>query len=348
MTGVRLHTRNLFLETHPFGDERLYLHGELRDVRHFDLPQYLGVEHPAGVVHHMGVDVEIDRELVIRECDAWMTTFPFEPSEVTRGETCPSVLAAYRSLVGVQLDRDYALRVADAVGGRRGCFHLLSLAQCIPAAVFAASARACRAALARPRGSRAAVLDGCCSWRAGSPLWAEARESAGSGFADFRRQIRVTAYAAEGPRLGMAASLADERADEPAIGAELELGLALPKLVVASAAARLTGAPFRGCTAVLPQARALEGLPISRGFTAAALARVGGGTGCAHLGALVIALTPVTAQASGALAGYLKLGVDERLRERGTNPQVDSCHMWRAGGPLAALASGGGRGVEDG
>ena len=68
-----------------------------------------------------------------------------------------------------------------------------------------------------------------------------------------------------------------------------------------------------------------------------ALQRIGGAAGCAHLAALVIALTPVIPQAAGALAGFLKLSPEQKLRNRASNPQVDSCHMWRADGPLVDL-----------
>jgi len=81
----------------------------------------------------------------------------------------------------------------------------------------------------------------------------------------------------------------------------------------------------------------LQGLSVTKGFTSAALERIGGAAGCAHLAALVIALTPVIPQAAGALAGFLKLSPEQKLRNRASSPQVDSCHMWRADGPLVNL-----------
>lgn len=356
MPRTLLHTRTISIETHPFGVERLYVHGELRDVRYHDLPAYLGVEHPSGVVHHMGLDLEVDGDLVVREIEPFMATFPFAPSEKTRGESCPAVLPNYRKLLGLRLDPAYALRVLETVGGPRGCFHVLSLAQCIPAAVRAASRRLCGGALRMPARARESVRDSCSQWRAESPLWAKVRESSDFGFADFRRQIRVTAYTelrkpvgpgqpkAEGPadtddgfRLGMTASLSDATAGGEPYGAELALRLEIPKFRIVSAEARLAGAPFPGCAEALEGVRGLEKLSITKGFTASALEKIGGGAGCAHLSALLVAVTPVSAQASGALAGFLKLSPEIKLRGRDTNPQVDSCHMWRAGGPLVSM-----------
>ena len=176
-----LHERTLAIETRPLADERLGVHAELRDVRHVEMPAYLGVSHPAGVVHHMMLDLEIDRELMIVGADARMQTAPFSPSEKTWGEGCRDILPSYRSLVGTKLDADYAGHVFETVGGRLGCFHILSLAQCVPLAVRAASARLCGGALNMPAGSRATVRDSCAEWRAGSPHWAAVRERAGAG-----------------------------------------------------------------------------------------------------------------------------------------------------------------------
>lgn len=334
---ANLHTRNLAIETHPLGSDRLYVHGELRDVRYVDLPRYMGVDHPKGVVHHMALDLEIDGELVIRAVDAHMATAPFEPSEKTWGEGCRHILPSYRKLVGTRVDPGYALRVLETVGGPMGCFHILSLAQCVPAAVRAATGRLCAAALGMPAGARDSVLDSCSQWRAESPLWREVGETAGRGFTVFRRQMRISAFADDGFRLGMIATLRDEPTGREAYGAELSFRLELPKFSIVAAEARIDGAPFPGCDAALEGVRHLEKLSVSKGFTATALEKIGGGAGCAHVSALIIALIPVIPQASGALAGHLGLSPAERPRERKGNPQIDSCHMWRSDGPLASL-----------
>jgi hypothetical protein len=332
-----LHERTLAIETRPLSDERLGVHAELRDVRHVEMPAYLGVVHPAGVVHHMMLDLEIDRELVIVTADARMQTAPFSPSEKTWGEGCRDILPSYRSLVGTKLDADYAAHVFETVGGRLGCFHILSLAQCVPLAVRAASARLCGGALNMPAGSRDTVRDSCAEWRAGSPHWATVRETAGAGFGEFRREIRITARADERLRLGMTAELLDRVRDDAALGASLRFWLQVPGFTILECDATLSGTPFPGCPATAEGAPSLQGLTVTKGFTAAALERIGGAAGCAHLAALVIALTPVIPQAAGALAGFLKLSPEQKLRNRASSPQVDSCHMWRSDGPLVNL-----------
>ena len=236
--------------------------------------------------------------------------------------------------MGLKLDGAYPGRVLEAVGGPQGCFHILSLAQCLPGAVRAGSRRLCGAALEMPEGAREGLLDSCAEWRGASPLWEQARESQGPGFADFRRQIRISGYADDDLRLGLDGTLSDEPAGREPYGAELGILLELPWFHIVAAEARLVGAPFSGCSQALGAVRHLEKLSISKGFTASALEKIGGVAGCAHVAALLVALTPVTAQAAGAFAGFLKVRPEDGLRGRKDNPHLDTCHMWRARGPL--------------
>jgi len=285
----------------------------------------------------MALDVELDRALTICGIDAAMHAIPYEPGERTRGEGCRNILPNYQRLIGTILDAGYALRVMETVGGRLGCFHILSLAQCLPLAVRAASGRLCGAALRMPEASRDAVRDSCAEWRAESPNWQRVRETTGSGFHPFRREVRIMARADEHLRLKMTARLSDGGPESPAMGAELTFALEIPSFTILEARAELSGAPFAGCGALLASVDRLAGLSVAKGFTGAALARIAGPTGCAHLAALVIALTPTIPQASGALAGLLKLRPDQKLRKGAPDLQVDSCHMWRADGPLVSL-----------
>jgi Protein of unknown function (DUF2889) len=333
----KLHERTLTIETRPISAQRLAVHAELRDVRHVDMPAYLGVSHPAGVVHHMMLDLELDAALIIVDAHARMETAPFSPSEKTRGEGCRDILPSYRQLVGTRLDAGYAAQVFEMVGGRLGCFHILSLAQCVPFAVRTATSRLCGGALRMPRGSRNEVRDSCAEWRDASPHWTAVREAQGAGFAEFRREMRVTARVGEDLRLGMTAELADRGPAAAAVQASLTFWLQVPGFTILESAATVAGGPFAGCPATAAGAPGLRGLSVTKGFTAAALERIGAAAGCAHLTALVVALTPVIPQASGALAGFLKLSPEQKLRNRASNPQVDSCHMWRSDGPLVGL-----------
>jgi hypothetical protein len=83
VTGTDLHERTLSIETQPLDNDRLAVHAKLRDLRHVPVLAYLGVVRPAGVVHHMALDVELDHELTILGIDAAMHAIPYEPSERT-------------------------------------------------------------------------------------------------------------------------------------------------------------------------------------------------------------------------------------------------------------------------
>jgi len=334
---AELHERTVAIDARPIAGERLEVRAELRDVRKIDLGVTLGRRRPAGVVHHMVLEAVIDAQLVVRAIDARMETIPFEPSDRTWGEGCRHILPHYQHLLGTRIDASYAAHVNQTVGGPLGCFHILSMAQCLPLAVRAASGRLCGGARRMPASGRVMVLDSCSQWTAHSPHWGAASEAQGAGFRDLRRRIRIAASVDDRSRLGMAAELTDQVEDTPEVRAALTLWLEPPRFAVLDALADLAGTPFSGCPAALGGVPRLHGLAIAKGFTGAALDRVAGPSGCAHLAALVIALTPVVPQASGAMAAFLQRPSEGRMENRAAGPQVDSCHMWRAAGPLVTL-----------
>lgn len=275
-----LHERRVTIEIEPVEGGRLAVHAELRDERKVEMTSFRGPLAP-GVVHHMKLDAELDETLTIRSVDTRMDTIPFERSNETRGEGCRDILPGYQKLVGTRMDPSYALRVNELVGGPFGCFHILSLAQCLPLAVQAATAAGERRALAR--------------------------------------EMRIGAFADASPHLGMSGRLRDEHR-EGGRAADLGVRLAVPRFEIVDASVG-----------------GLVGLSITRGFTRAALdvLEAGESATAPQLSALVIALTPVVPQASAAFSGHLRR---ERhfSAERGS-PQVDSCHMWRADGPVVSL-----------
>lgn len=280
-----LHHRTITFDVARGDDGRASARGELVDVRRIGMGRHLGKEHPPGVVHHMGLEVEIDAGGTVETANAWMKTAPFEPSPRTAGEACRHILPNYQRLVGARLDDAYAARVLADVGGVHGCFHILSLAQCLPFAVLAS------------RGTRA------------------------------RRELDLRAVANGGPGFRLDGELVDYEDGGAAVASRLRLDLEFPGF-------RIAGADGDGAEAA--SAAALAGLTIARGFTAAALERL---NGARRMIALVVALTPITAQASGSYAALLGYDLRARSRARAANPQIDSCHMWRSDGPLVALAA---------
>lgn len=139
-----------------------------------------------------------------------------------------------------------------------------------------------------------------------------------------RRSIVVRSIVPEGAALALDGEIADVAVDgERRIG--LRLDLDLPSYTIARAVGR-GGDESR--------LAALAGLTIARGFTGAAIERLGGDPDGV---ALVVAMTPVTTQAGGVLAAHH--GIDPRTRPRAWSGLIGSCHMWRPDGPLVALTT---------
>ena len=283
--ATELHRRTIDFDVARGADGRVSARGELLDLRRFGMGRHLGSDRGPGIVHHMGLVAELDAAGVVTSVDAWMKVAPFEPSGLTGGEGCRHILPNYQRLVGERFDDQYAARVLEEIGGPQGCFHILSLAQCMPFAVLAA------------RSER------------------------------MKRSIDVRATAAEsGTGFRLAGTLVDDGGGA-VVESRLALDLAFPGF-------RIVHAEAEGPNAA--KAPALEGLAIKRGFTAAALERLGGAR---DLVALVVAVSPLTAQASGTYAAFLGWDLRPRSQARSANPQIDSCHMWRSDGPLVALAA---------
>ena len=105
------------------------------------------------------------------------------------------------------------------------------------------------------------------------------------------------------------------------------------------------GKPYEGCGAVLPWLSKLDGLKITSGYSHNAKDLLGGPKGCAHMNTLlqVMANTRSASSAYFISAGKAEEMFKQRAQAAETydNPALNSCHMWREGGPLmSALGQG--------
>src|SRR2546428_2773752 len=64
---------------------------------------------------------------LFRSLAAGQRSVAFEPSGVTAGESCRDPIDRIAALAGTRLDDGWARRLADAIGGPRGCPHPLTL-----------------------------------------------------------------------------------------------------------------------------------------------------------------------------------------------------------------------------
>jgi hypothetical protein len=105
----------------------------------------------------------------------------------------------------------------------------------------------------------------------------------------------------------------------------------LADLVITSAEAGMGSFPHAECPFIAPAFASLEGLSVRRGFTKELRQRLGGVSGCAHLGELARAMGPAVVRTSAASHHR-----QATAAPAGAGPAplpLGSCHVWAADGP---------------
>ncbi|HUI25597.1 MAG TPA: DUF2889 domain-containing protein [Candidatus Kryptonia bacterium] len=131
--GHPIHTRTLSATLSQRADRKLDVHGYVLDLRKRGFVPVAGDLQGTGIIHHMLLDAVIDpATATIERIAAQQPKVAFEPSPeafgVTRGEQCRDPIAAIEAIAGAQLDSGFSRRLSAAIGGPRGCSHLLTLA----------------------------------------------------------------------------------------------------------------------------------------------------------------------------------------------------------------------------
>jgi Protein of unknown function (DUF2889) len=111
----------------------------------------------------------------------------------------------------------------------------------------------------------------------------------------------------------------------------LTVTVRLADLVITAADAGMGSFPHAECPFIAPAFAQLEGLSVRRGFTKELRQRLGGVSGCAHLGELARALGPAVVRTSAA----------SHHRQAAASPSsagpaplpLGTCHVWAADGP---------------
>jgi len=112
----------------------------------------------------------------------------------------------------------------------------------------------------------------------------------------------------------------------------IQLKVKGPGMQIEKAEAAMPHHPRKDCTEVLPSIRNLEGVRIAPGYTMKVKRIIGGVKGCAHLTSLVIAIGESAVQ--GYFAAYGAEKVKPGLREQTIKKFINTCHLWREGGPI--------------
>ena len=111
----------------------------------------------------------------------------------------------------------------------------------------------------------------------------------------------------------------------------LTVTVRLADLVITSAVAGMGSFPHAECPFIAPAFAQLEGLSVRRGFTRELRERLGGVSGCAHLGELARAMGPAIVRTSAASRHRQTVEGDP-----GAGPAplpLGTCHIWAPDGP---------------
>jgi hypothetical protein len=299
-----LHTRLLTVRLSPAGDGSWQVDARILDVRRRGVVTLLGAVNGPGVVHDMRVNLVLDGDhLRILEAALAMPSVPFPPDAAAR-ETCRDNEPSIVRLVGLSLRHRFSSGLQRTIGGPRGCFHVFTLMRLVaPSILFA--------------------VDGV--------------RRLGEG-GTFSRALVIDAFrTADGLRLaGRLTDLQHASVGSPFEG-EADVEVHLPRFtVVGVEARRRTGPPTVGSWTSdgLGALGDLRGESLLRGYGLKVGALLPADASFGPMRELVLMLQPVAFQCMPALA-------EERTRVSGGRRSgpvagIDSCSMWRRGGPLLA------------
>lgn len=128
--GSPVHTRVLAVGVDQGGPGEVLASGHLLDLRKRGLVAMAGQLQTAGVIHDMKVRAAVDvAGPSITRMDAQQDSVAFEATPATGGECCRDPIRRIEALKGAPLDALVPRRLSEAIGGVRGCSHLLTLAQ---------------------------------------------------------------------------------------------------------------------------------------------------------------------------------------------------------------------------
>ncbi len=322
MPPTPLHTRMISLRLTWGEPGTVAADGRIFDLRKRGIVPMAGKLRGPGVVHDMAVHLDLSYpDLLIRSIDASMSAFPFAGNPLTNGEGCPDRLPDVQRLVGASLRREYGNVLTETVGGPRGCFHVFTLLRLLGPTIEWAVDHEQRRRPDRsggPAGNplmvRSVVMDG----------------AKGDGLEIALRGVLSDIHYPPG-----ADSLPLEEELEEAFEATVDFETEIPSMAIGSANGRVRrsgpGIEAVGTWEPVAQVGEMVGRTIFKGYTAQVQSIFAATTGLEPLQHLLFMLAPTLMQCMPSLVEELEL---RPRRAESPHAAVDSCHMWRAGGPL--------------
>ncbi len=325
-SGHPLHTRALAVVLTARADARLDVAGTVLDVRKRGFVPVAGELQGPGVIHDMHLAGIVDPATTTLETlGAEQRSVAFEPSALTGGESCRDPVARIGALAGTRLDGGWSRRLGDAIGGPRGCSHLLTLGHLLGSTVAWA--------LGRER----ALHGETAARRAGERV--------------FRRDVVVDGHEIAEARVQLCAQTTDLHfAPTDAIAPpmrrfaeQLEVRLTAEVEFPALTIGGVQAAERRRGPADLEQATWeirdeavawLVGQRLGAGVTAELLARLGGAPDDRPLLDTLLMLAPAVVQCAAALSDLWAVSFRTNPSLVGMGGLADSCYMWRRDGAL--------------
>jgi len=325
MTPTPLHTRMISLRLTWGAAGALIADGRIFDLRKRGLVPLAGKLQGPGVVHDMAVQLQLEYpSLRIQRIQPSMSAFPFAPSPATRGESCPDRLPDVQRLVGASLREDYGATLIEQVGGPRGCFHIFTLMRLIGPTIEWAATRE-QARRSENGGAPAA----------GSPLFARSVIVDGMKPAGLGLLLRGMLFDLHYPP-GADTLPLDEELDE-SFEATADVEIEVPSMLIVASAGRVRrsgpAVDAAGNWEAVATVGQLAGRTMYKGYTAQVQELLGARADMQPLLHLLFMLAPTMIQCFPSLAEEMDV---RPRRAEGTHGAVDSCHMWRADGPLVA------------
>jgi len=325
MLWTPLHTRMVALRLRWGAAGGLVADGRIFDLRKRGIVPLAGKLQGPGVVHDMSVSLELDYPgLSIRSVQPSMSAFPFAPGPATRGESCPDRLPDVQRLCGMSLREGYGPALVERVGGPRGCFHVFTLLRLLgPTIEWAVACEQARRA-----GSRVAVA-------AGNPLFARSMIVDGMKGQGLALALRGMLFDLHYPPGADTLPLAEELDQSFEATVDVETELPTMGITASTGRVRRSGPGIESVGQWEPVARLgeLVGRMMVKGYTAQVQAVFAGQAGLEPLQHLLFMLAPTLMQCMPSVVEELEM---RPRRAESPHAAVDSCHMWRADGPLMA------------
>ncbi|MFQ5666609.1 MAG: DUF2889 domain-containing protein [Candidatus Binatia bacterium] len=321
-----LHTRMISLRLTWGEDDSVVADGRIFDLRKRGIVPLGGKLQGPGVVHDMAVQLELAYPtLRIRRIQPSMSAFPFAGSPATRGEGCPDRLPNVQGLVGVSLQDGYGTALVNQVGGPRGCFHVFTLLRLLGPAIASVVDRE-----RKRRGPTRATA------AAGSPVFARSLIIDGMKGEGLHLVLRGMLFDLLYPPGANALPLEEEL--EESFEATADVEVEVPSMTITASAGRVRrcgpGMDVLGGWERIATVGALVGKTMQKGYTAQVQQLFALQEGLEPLQHLLFMLGPAMIQCMPSLVEELEM---RPRRAESPHAAVDSCHMWRAGGPLLAM-----------